>query len=167
MRFSSLLRWQGESAIDYLHEVSFFTENDTFTLRCGEILQRFGIGTKARAVGFVCGEVVERDQSPRDIVRAFVWQEIANQVPAAARNDPPPVFGVGFEFVTLERIDLVANDASDHCVCFLNLKIGGRCWTQSVPPAVAGGWSRNRTHPPATAGGTDCVQVGLITLVAR
>jgi len=37
-------------------------------------------------------------------------------------------------------------------------------WTQSVPPAVAGGCAAGdqsqelRTHPPATAGGTDCVQ---------
>src|SRR6185503_2071204 len=39
-----------------------------------------------------------------------------------------------------------------------------RTWTQSVPPAVAGGYvvdtvgQRLRMHPPATAGGTDCAQ---------
>ena len=39
-----------------------------------------------------------------------------------------------------------------------------RTWTQSVPPAVAGGCAAGnqlqelRMHPPATAGGTDCVQ---------
>ncbi len=38
-------------------------------------------------------------------------------------------------------------------------------WTQSVPPAIAGGYAvdsnrlRLRIHPPATAGGTDCAQV--------
>ena len=37
-------------------------------------------------------------------------------------------------------------------------------WTQSVPPAVAGGCAAGkqsqelRMHPPATAGGTDCIQ---------
>src|ERR1041385_8796926 len=39
-------------------------------------------------------------------------------------------------------------------------------WIQSVPPAVVGGYVVDRLgqmlrmHPPATAGGTDCIQVG-------
>ena len=32
---------------------------------------------------------------------------------AAARNDPSPIFGVGFERLSLEWIDLIANDADD------------------------------------------------------
>jgi|SRR5215217_9721159 len=44
-----------------------------------------------------------------------------------------------------------------------------RCWTGSVPPAVAGGCAAIRraerlTHPPATAGGTDPVQQTILTL---
>ena len=45
-----------------------------------------------------------------------------------------------------------------------------RCWIQSVPPAVADGLLMDvrycygilarMTDPPATAGGTDCIQAG-------
>jgi hypothetical protein len=38
-----LFGWQCESSINNLHEVSFFTENDTFALRHCEILKRLGI----------------------------------------------------------------------------------------------------------------------------
>jgi len=44
--------------------------------------------------------------------------------------------------------------------------VAGGTWIQSVPPAVAGGYavgyeepSASTTYPPATAGGTDSVQV--------
>src|ERR1051325_12220632 len=47
------------------------------------------------------------------------------------------------------------------------LKLERRCWIQSVPPGVAGGLlmrrailliSLNSDDPPATAGGTECVE---------
>jgi len=47
----------------------------------------------------------------------------------------------------------------------LNLAIENPTWTQSVPPAVAGGSASHsmnirsvRADPPATAGGTDRIQ---------
>ena len=36
---------------------------------------------------------------------------------AAARNDAAPVFGVLFERISLERVDLIADDASDRHGC--------------------------------------------------
>ena len=48
------------------------------------------------------------------------------------------------------------------------VKVRNHCWIQSVPPAVAGGSTvgiqnclKDRmliVYPPATAGGTDCIQ---------
>jgi hypothetical protein len=40
-----------------------------------------------------------------------VWKKIPDEVAAASRDDPTPVFGVCLERVTLERIDLVADEA--------------------------------------------------------
>jgi len=49
-----------------------------------------------------------------------------------------------------------------------SLKSQTRAWIQSVPPAVAGGcaafWVFEPTaYPPATAGGTDCIQARCAT----
>ena len=47
-------------------------------------------------IGVACGtvrtqgEVIERNESPRDVIGALVRQEISNQVAAAAGNDASP-----------------------------------------------------------------------------
>jgi hypothetical protein len=53
----------------------------------------------------------------------------------------------------------------------------GPGWTQSVPPAIAGGavirmqnqqqYRTSHQHPPATADGTDCVQLQSPTFEAK
>src|ERR1019366_1043771 len=68
---------------------------------------------QARPIGLVRGEAVERDQSPGDVVGSLMWQEVANEVAAAARDDAPPVRCVLFEVFQLERIDLVADEAGN------------------------------------------------------
>ena len=60
----------------------------------------------------------------------------------------------------------------------LCLKSQTLTWTQSVPPAVAGGYEVESArfakvfvnlihYPPATAGGTDCVQAHFVTFEAK
>src|ERR1044071_690311 len=88
---SLLLRWQCEGSFNYLHKISLFTKNDTFALRQREVRKGLGIRTQTRAVSFICGKAIERDQSPGNVVGAFMRQEVADEMPAATRNDAPPI----------------------------------------------------------------------------
>jgi hypothetical protein len=40
-------------------------------------------------------------------------KEISDQMAAAARNDTSPILGIGFEFLALEGVYLVADNAGD------------------------------------------------------
>src|SRR5439155_11224430 len=61
------------------------------------------------------GETIECNQCPPDVVGSFVGKEVANQISAASSNNATPVLGILSECISLERIDLVANDADNHC----------------------------------------------------
>jgi hypothetical protein len=43
-----------------------------------------------------------------------MWQKISDQVPAASRNNSPPILGIFLEFLFLEWIDLLADETGDH-----------------------------------------------------
>jgi hypothetical protein len=60
------------------------------------------------------GKIIESNEAPRHIVRAFVRQEISDQVATAARNYSNPILSIFLEDVALEWIDLVANYAGHH-----------------------------------------------------
>src|ERR1043166_175951 len=92
---------------------ALLAENETFPLREAEIFCSAGVGAQARPVGVIGGETVERDQRERDVVRAFVRQEIADEIAAAARNDGGPAARVFLERIALERIEHVADAAGD------------------------------------------------------
>src|SRR5450755_358209 len=77
-------RRDAKSSVYHFHEISFFAGNDAFGLRHREIINCFGIGFQARAVLLIRCETVERDQSPGNIIRAFVWQEISDEMAAAS-----------------------------------------------------------------------------------
>src|SRR6185503_11423800 len=94
---SLLLWWQCEGPFNYLHKISLFTENDTFALRQREVRKGLSIRTQARAVSFISGEAIERDQSPGDVVCAFMRQEVTDKMPAATRDDAPPILCVRLE----------------------------------------------------------------------
>jgi len=56
----------------------------------------FGIALNPSPIRFAVGQRLERDQSPRDVARAFVREEIPDEIAAAARDDAVPggrVFG--------------------------------------------------------------------------
>ena len=97
-----------------MNEVSLFAKDETLLLGHRKVRHAFAIGLQSRAVTFVSGETVERNQSPRDVVGAFVRKEVSDQVTATTRDDAAPVFSVRLESIALERIDLIANDAGDH-----------------------------------------------------
>src|SRR5262249_26060587 len=76
-------------------------------LRHPEILLSLGIRPQSRAILLVRREALERNQSPTDVVRPLIGQEVTHQVPAASRNDPPPILGILLKCIPLERINLV------------------------------------------------------------
>src|SRR5262249_3257809 len=80
---------------------------------CVEVRARAGIGPETLLVGLVRREIVECDQAPADVVRAFVRKKIADQMPAAARNHVAPSRRVFGERVALVWIDLVADHADE------------------------------------------------------
>ncbi len=109
-------RGKAESSIHNLYEVSLFAQDETFALRHFKIFASFLIGFQTRLIALIRSEAIEGDQPPADVVRAFVWKKVSDQVPAATGNDAAPVLGVFLERVSLKRIDLIPNDAGDgHC----------------------------------------------------
>src|SRR5262245_46617925 len=67
---------------DVCEERALFTQDEALALREREVLHALGVGAQAGAIALVVGEAGERDQSPADIVRALVRQEVADQVAA-------------------------------------------------------------------------------------
>src|SRR5579863_5438751 len=88
-----------ERSIHHLHKTALFAQNEAPVLRHKEILARFRIGLQARPVSLISRQTRKRDQPPRDVVRSFMREEIANQMSTAARDDAAPVAGVLAESV--------------------------------------------------------------------
>ena len=100
-----------KSAIHYFNKVSFLPQDESLSLRRGEILARFGICPQAGLVSLVSSQTVECDQSPSHIVSAFIGKKIARKVSAQAWNNAAPGFGVFLKSISLKWIDLIADDA--------------------------------------------------------
>jgi len=100
-------------ASDVLDKAPFLAQDEAVPGGEGEVGAAIRIRLRARAVGLVVGQARERDQAPGDVVRALVWQEAANEIAAAARDDAAPVPGVGGERGALCRVDLEADEAAD------------------------------------------------------
>src|SRR5262245_607392 len=105
-----------ERALDQLDERALFAQDEALALCEGEILAPFGVGLDAPAIRLVLRQRIEAQQAPRLVVGAFVRNEVADQVSAAARNDATPALGVRREGLALERVDLVADEAGDRHV---------------------------------------------------
>ncbi|MCY1374074.1 hypothetical protein D9M69_613900 [compost metagenome] len=91
----------------------FLAQDEALCLRQLEVGAAFGVVAQHRAVALVGGEAVETDQAPGDVIAAFVRQEVAEQVAAAAGNDAAPGLGVAAEGLALEGVDLIADEAGD------------------------------------------------------
>ena len=87
--------------------------NQSALVRECEIRPPFRIGLEPRPVGLVVGQAIERDQPPGHVARTFVWEEIPDEIAAAARDDARPIRCVLLERLALERVDFVADQAGD------------------------------------------------------
>src|SRR5258706_2337061 len=94
---------------------TLLAQDEAVLLREREVRAPFRIGFQPRSVRLVAREAVERDEPPGHVVGSFVRQEVAKEVAPAARNNRSPVFRVRLERIALERIDLVADEASEGC----------------------------------------------------
>ena len=101
-----------EYVLDYLLH-SFPTQlHEAFTDGDGNLASRPAYDEDGNVVQ--CREAVERNQPPRNIVGAFMRQEIAEQMSATARNSAPPALRVGAKGFALKWIDLVADETGNH-----------------------------------------------------
>src|SRR5579872_2853716 len=145
---SLLERWYLEGAGHALHEISLLTQDQALPARHVEILPCLGVGTQFRTVSFVGCQALEGDQSPRDVIRAFVGEEIPHQMATTARDDAPPVGGVLPECIPLKRIDLVTDDAGD------GRRLARRSSTGQSPTAECrGGAGARRSQEELAAAG--------------
>src|SRR5262245_25383953 len=88
------IRASSERAIDHLHERSLLAENQALRFRHPEILAPFRVRADRHSITLVGSQVVEGDEGPSNVVRAFVRQKVTDQVTAASRNDAAPVLRV-------------------------------------------------------------------------
>ena len=105
--------WTLQGRVDGLEKGPLLAENEAQRLRHAKIFSSFGIVLQASAIRLVGSQRRERNQTPRDIVGAFMREKIADQMTAATGNDSPPAFGILFEGGALKRVDPVANEASN------------------------------------------------------
>ena len=75
-----------ETSLDDLDEDVFFAQDKAHLLGHRKISHALGIGLKNAAIDLVGGETVAGDQTPGDIIAAFVQRELARQMAAAARE---------------------------------------------------------------------------------
>ncbi len=57
---------------------------------------------------------IERDQCPRDVIRALMRKEIPNEITPTAWNDLGPRFRVAAKLLALGRVDLIPDETRDH-----------------------------------------------------
>jgi len=102
-----------EGAIDELDEGALFAKDEAVDLREGEVFAGFGVLAETRAVCLVRGKGIKGDETPCDVVGAFVREEVADEMAAEARDDASPGCGVLVEALALKWVDLVANEAGN------------------------------------------------------
>src|SRR5262245_35581752 len=92
---------------------TFLAQDEALLLRKAEVGCAFTIGLEPRAVGFVGGEAVARNQPIADVVGALMRHPKAEKISAALGNNGEPPPGVVFEGVALKRVELVADEERD------------------------------------------------------
>ena len=97
-----------------LQENPVFLEDELLPFGELVVLCAERIGCKPCAIGLVGGKAFDVVDAIGGRGRAFMRAEIADQVGAVARDRLTPVAGIGGEFLPLERVDLVADEAGDH-----------------------------------------------------
>ncbi len=141
-RRASECRGQSKSPIYDFHEASFLAEDKVSGLCHGEVFTRLRVFFQARPVDLIGGQAIERNQTPGNVVCAFVRQKVPDKVAAASRNDAAPIRSIFLECVPLEGIDLVADEAGDCHWCPLKRRSG---------PGIAEEQCKRRDRRPGDA----------------
>src|SRR5579864_2688581 len=115
-RLSRALERRGtaERAVNDLDEVALLAQDDACRPGPREVGRRVRVGLDAGLEALVGRQALERHDRPGDVIRAFVRKKVADQVAAAAGNDRAPVLRIRLERLSLEGVDLITNDATDH-----------------------------------------------------
>ena len=109
-------RRQAQRAIHALGKAALLAQDKALVLRQSEVGAAFRVRAQAGTVGLVRSERVKADQPPGLVVAAFVRQEVAQQVAAAAGDDLAPSARVVGECLALKGVDLVTDEAGNHGV---------------------------------------------------
>src|SRR5262245_21814134 len=104
---------ESHRSCDVAEEGPLFAQDETLALRECEILHALGVGAQPGAIALVVGETGEGNQSPADIVRALVRQEIADEMAAGAGDELAPALRVLAKSIQLRRVDFVADETGD------------------------------------------------------
>ena len=86
-----------ERAIDDFEEGSFFTKDESLSLRHFEVGARFRIRLQTCSVSLISGQTNEGNQTPGNCVRPFPGKEITYQVSSASGDDPAPILCVSLK----------------------------------------------------------------------
>jgi len=106
----------GPACLPRLGERALLAQDEALFLCQRKVGAAFGVSAQSGTVGLVGGQRVKADQTPGLVVAAFVRQEVAQQMAAAAGNDLAPAARVFGKRLALKGIDFVANEAGDHGV---------------------------------------------------
>src|SRR6202161_2615881 len=79
-----------------------------------EVLPRLRIATQRLPITLILRQAIELDQRQREIVGAFLRQEITHQCTAAARDDRWPRGGILLEVRDFMRIERIPDATRDH-----------------------------------------------------
>ncbi len=101
------------SALDLTKKGSLLREDEFVFLREIEIRNALVIRLEPRAVRFVIRQTRKRDQPECDVVGPLVRHPVSKQVATALRNDGKPALRIGLKQMSLERIELVADEDGD------------------------------------------------------
>src|SRR5258705_3381545 len=102
-----------QRTLDRFEEGSLLSQDHAFRLRQGEVLLTIWVGPQFPSICLVCGKRLKGDEGPGHVVGPLVWKKVADEVPAAARDDARPIVRIFGERLALEWIDLVSNKAGN------------------------------------------------------
>lgn len=97
-------------SLDRHKKSALLLENEPLLLCKRKIRRAVIVRLQAGAVAFVSREVGEGNQAKGLEIRALMREPIADEVPAAGRDDPAPILAIEAKSLFLEWINFVANE---------------------------------------------------------
>ena len=112
------------------HEYPVFTPDKPLPRCIGERSLSLLIGLQPRFVRLVVGERGTVIDPVPGSKAAFMWREVSNEIDAEPGDDLIPHFSLGNELGSLERVDVVSDDAGDHEKSSSSLRSLVRKWAR-------------------------------------